>query len=81
MYKRQCYEKGYLVEVPEGLREVTLVSANAGRELLARFPESAQWKAVVRDCTGEIVREETLFLDGLVSLPVPECGLIQLTKE
>ena len=76
-----CYEKGYLVEVPEGLREVTLVSANAGRELLARFPESAQWKAVVRDCTGEIVREETLFLDGLVSLPVPECGLIQLTKE
>lgn len=75
-----CYEKGYLVDVPEGLREVILVSANSGRELLARFPEGSQWHAVVRSCTGDVVREETLHLDGLVSLPVPECGLIHLTR-
>jgi len=75
-----CYERNYLVEIPAGLREVILVSANAGRELLARFSESAQWNAVVRSCTGDVVREETLHLDGVVSLPVPECGLIHLTR-
>ena len=75
-----CYERNYLVEIPARLREVILVSANAGRELLARFSESAQWNAVVRSCTGDVVREETLHLDGVVSLPVPECGLIHLTR-
>ena len=75
-----CYERNYLVEIPAGLREVILVSANAGRELLARFSESAQWNAVVRSCTGDVVREETLHLDGVVSLSVPECGLIHLTR-
>lgn len=75
-----CYEKSFVLDVPACLREVVLVSANSGRELLARFPENAQWRAVVRDCTGDVVREEKLTLSGLVCLPVPECGLIHLIK-
>lgn len=76
-----CYEKNYLVEVPASrLSDMHLVNANAGREMLLRFDAPAQWKAVVRDCTGQIVREETLSLSGLCCLPVPECGLVRLEK-
>lgn len=76
-----CYEKNYLIEAPAShLEEMYLVNANSGGELLVRFDAPAQWRAVVRDCTGEIVREETLPLSGLVTIPAPECGLVHLKR-
>ena len=76
-----CYQANYAVRVPSSrLREVCLISAHSGGELLARFEGAARWKAAIRDCTGEVVREETLSLDGLCALSVPECGLVELVK-
>ena len=75
------YLSGYALELPaSGLDECVIVSANSSRSVLIRADEAGAWQAVVRDCTGEIVRRETVQLGALCEIAVPAYGLIELTR-
>ncbi len=76
-----CYQRERVIRLdPRSLREGYVVNACSGDRLVLDLACDGAYRAAVMNCMGEPVAEQTVRGPGLVSLPVPECGLVHLTK-
>ena len=75
-----CYERDHAVALDtQNLRDVYVVNASSASRLILDCEGERAYTLTVMNCTGDVVREEAFTAaNGLVSLSVPECGLIRL---